>query len=59
MTYEASIRAINIAEANYFYLCELAETDDAIGAALESLHRAKQAHREAFGSLIRVNGQWV
>jgi len=59
MNYEASIRAINAAQAHYFRLCDLAETDDAIGAALETLNRAKQAHRDAFGTLVRIDGEWI
>lgn len=57
--YQKSLRRIAAAEACYQLACHLAETDDAIGAALEVLHQLKQAHREAFGSLTRVNGEWI
>ncbi len=59
MTYESSIRQINGAEARYFRLCELAETDDTIGEALKLLHRLKAEHKAKFGTLIRIDGEWV
>lgn len=59
MTYDASIRAINIAQANFFRLCELAETDDTIGEALQLLHRLKAEHKAKFGTLVRVYGDWI
>jgi hypothetical protein len=58
MTYAQSIRAIRVADAHYFRLCDLAETDDAIGEALACLHKLKAAHKAKFGALSRVDGQW-
>ena len=59
MNYQDSILAITIAEANYFRLCDLAETDDAIGNALTTLHRLKAEHKAKYGSLTRVDGEWI
>jgi len=59
MNYQASIRAINIAQANYFRLCDLGETDDAIGNALQILHRLKAEHKAKHGELVRVDGQYI
>lgn len=59
MTYQHSIRAINIAQAHYDRFCELAETDDKIGRALEILWRLKAEHKAEFGSLTRIDGEWI
>ena len=59
MNYTASIRAVNAAQAHYFRLCELAEPDDAISAALEPLHRLKAEHKARFLTLTRVDGEWI
>ena len=59
MTYNDSILRITAAEAHYYYLCELAETDDAIGEALERLWRAKAEHKAKYGFLLRQNGEWI
>jgi hypothetical protein len=59
MTYTQSIRAITVADAHYFRLCDLAETDNVIGEALACLHKLKAEHKAKFGTLGRVNGQWV
>jgi hypothetical protein len=59
MTYKDSIRRIASAEANYYRLCELADTDDAIGEALEILWRAKAEHKAKYGFLLRQNGEWI
>lgn len=59
MTYEQSLRYINVAEAVYFQSCDLAETDEVIADAIERLHTAKQYHREQFGSLSKHNGEWM
>jgi hypothetical protein len=59
MTYKDSIRAITSAEAVYYSLCELADTDDAIGEALERLWKAKAEHKAKYGFLLRQNGEWI
>ena len=59
MNYQESIRAINTLQADYFRLCELGETDDAIGAVLEILHHLKAEHKTTFGTLVRVDGEWI
>ena len=59
MNYTASIRRIVATEALYEWQCDLAETDETIGATLDVLHRLKAAHRAAFGSLVRCNGSWA
>lgn len=59
MNYQASIRAINIAQANFFRLSELGATDDRIGEALETLHRLKAEHKANHGTLTRVDGEWI
>jgi hypothetical protein len=58
MTYAQSIQRIKAAEAHYHRQCDLGETDSAIGAALDILHRAKADHRKAFGTLGRFHGAW-
>lgn len=59
MTYQHSIQAINIAQAHYFRLCKLAATDEKIGKALETLWRLKAEHKAEFGSLTRIDGEWI
>ena len=59
MNYTKSIHRILAAQAHYNLMCDRGETDNAIGAALDILHRAKADHRAAFGSLVRVNGSWI
>jgi hypothetical protein len=59
MTYAESIRAINIAHAHYYALCERADTDDAIGEALERLWRLKADHKAKYGFLYRMDGEWI
>jgi len=59
MNYTASIQNIEAAQAHYDKVCDLAETDNNIGAALDILHRAKADHRASFDSLVRVNGTWT
>lgn len=59
MSYTESIRRINTAEANYFRICDLADTDDTLAAALAILNEAKARHRELFGTLRRVDGEWI
>lgn len=56
MSYSDSIRQVNIAEALY-YLAD--ERGDLIDAPLAALFKAKAAHRALFGTLTRVNGEWV
>jgi len=58
-TYQESIAHINIAEATYLWRCDRANTAEEIGEALAILRRAKQAHRDQFGTL-RMNdaGDW-
>lgn len=59
MSYTQSIHAINAAQAQYYRLCDMGEHDDAIGEALAILHRLKAAHKAQFGSLTRIEGEWV
>jgi hypothetical protein len=59
MSYESSIRAINIAQANFFRFSQLGENDERIGKALEILRRLKAEHRATFGTLVRVDGKWI
>jgi hypothetical protein len=59
MNYQESISAVNTVQAHYFRLCELNETDDAIGAVLEILHHLKAQHKAKFGTLVRVDGEWI
>jgi hypothetical protein len=58
MTYEESIRKVNIAYSLYYRVCELAETNDIIDARLVQLQAAKKAHRDLFGSLTLICGYW-
>lgn len=58
MTYTQSIRRVNIADAVYRRLCEQTTTDSELAEALERLHKAKAEHREAFGTLRRIDGSW-
>ena len=58
MNYQASIRAINIAQANYFHISQCGNDDD-IGNALVTLHRLKAEHKAKFGSLVRINGEGI
>lgn len=59
MSYLDSIRAVNIAQAQYDVTCELCCTEAEIAAALAVLHRAKAAHRALHGAPRRVAGEWV
>lgn len=59
MPYADSIRAVNVAQANYDRICEEASTDNEIGAALDALRTAKSRHTVQFGSLVRMDGEWV
>jgi hypothetical protein len=59
MNYQASIQTVNAAQANYFNLCDQSATDNAIGEALETLHRVKAEHKATFGTLVRVDGEWI
>ena len=56
-TYKQSIRAVNIACAQWEIANELADISE--DAMFEAFERAKHAHRLAFGPLRRVNGEWV
>lgn len=58
LTYTQSLLNIIAAEANYQRLCELAETDDAIGEALGIFHQAKKIHTALFGAPTKRNGEW-
>lgn len=49
--YQASINSVNKAQKAY----DAADSDD----TLLALFAAKKAHREAFTTLYRVNGEWV
>lgn len=60
MSYSDSLQAVINAEARYYYFC--GEYGEGNGPAIEAFlefQEAKRAHRTAFGSLVRVNGQWV
>lgn len=59
MTYQQSIRAITIAEAHYNTVCDRSDTDAAVEAALAILWQSKARHRELFGQVRRVGGEWV
>jgi hypothetical protein len=59
MNYQSSIQAINIAQAHYFALCDLAETEYALIEALETLWRLKAHHKTQFGTLTRSQGEWI
>lgn len=59
MTYLQSIRRVAISESLYYRACELAELDSTIGALLDKFHAAKAAHRAAFGTLRKSEGQWA
>lgn len=59
MDYQQSIQNVNIAEAFYFHVCDLAETDDVVAYALQTLHTAKAVHIQQFGALTRINGEWI
>jgi len=59
LTYRESITKINIAEAVYLWRCDLADTAEEVAHALAILHKAKQTHRDLFGSLRRSDdGDW-
>jgi hypothetical protein len=58
MNYTASIRNIEAAQAHYDKVCDL-DDDDALGAAIDALHRARADHRAVFGEVKRVNGTWI
>ena len=59
MTYTHSIRLVSILEALYQLACEAAELDDTIAACLDKFNAAKAAHRAAFGTLRKVEGEWA
>ena len=59
LTYQQSIHKLNIAEANYLWHCDRASTDEKVAEVLAILHKAKQTHRDLFGSLRRSDeGEW-
>jgi len=58
MSYESSIRAINSAYAIYINASRWGNDDD-LGKALEILHRLQAEHRATFGTLVRINGEWI
>lgn len=57
MTYQQSIRVVNMACAQWEIASELADISE--DAMFEAFERAKRAHRLAFGPLHRVDGEWV
>ena len=59
MTYLQSIRRVTITEVLYHQACEAAELDSTIGDLLDKFHAAKAAHRAAFGTLRKSEGQWA
>ena len=59
LTYTQSLCNIIAAEAYYEWLCELAETDDAIEKALGIFYRAKKTHTALFGAPTKRNGEWA
>ena len=48
-----------MAQSFYFHICDLKETDDVVAYALQTLHIAKAVHVQNFGTLTRINGEWV
>lgn len=58
VNYAQSIAAVTAAYNAYLKTSEH-EDDDATGAALEALHKAKAAHLQQFQFLKRVGGEWI
>jgi len=58
VNYQSSIRAVNIAQAHYFHACKLGD-DNRIGKALEILWRIKAEHKAEYGTLTRIQGEWI
>ena len=58
MNYQESIRAINSAYARYINASQWGNDDD-LGKALETLHRLQAEHKAKFGTLVRVDGEWI
>jgi len=59
MTYAHSIRLVTIIEALYQLACDAGDTDVTIKHCLDKFNEAKAAHRAAFGTLRKVEGEWV
>jgi len=59
MTYSQSIRLVAITESLYQLACEVAELDSTIGDLLDKFNAAKAAHRAAFGTLRKSEGEWA
>lgn len=60
MSYYESLRLVTQAESTYYSRCaEYGEDDGLSIEALIEYHELKKEHRALFGSLTRVNGQWV
>jgi hypothetical protein len=59
MTYEHSIRLVTIIEALYQLTCDAGDTDVTIKHCLDKLNEVKANHRAAFGTLRKVEGEWV
>ena len=55
--YRQSIRTVNMAYLHWENVDALG--DDVSGTVFEAFMRAKEAHRITFGSLRRVQGEWV
>lgn len=58
MNYQTSIQAVNAAYANYINASQWGNDDD-LSKALETLHRLKAEHKATFGTLVRVDGEWI
>lgn len=59
-TYHDSLNSVIKAEARYYAMCgEYGEGEGLSVEAFLEFQQAKRDHREWFGSLTRVNGQWV
>jgi hypothetical protein len=58
MNYQDSIRAVNIAQRNFYHMCQWGNDGDE-AKALQTLHRLKEQHKEQYGPLMRVDGEWV
>ena len=59
MTYAHSIRLVSILEALYQLACDAAEPDDTIADCLDKFNEVKADHRAAFGTLRKVDGEWI
>lgn len=64
MNYTQSIKAVNDAQAAYFRACDdrdesNAEDVDFADQAFVDFQQMKKAHKAQFGSLVRIDGQYI